>query len=612
MNNPPLKADILIVDDTIENLNLLATMLQKRGYKVRKALNGSIALMGVRNTPPDLILLDIKMPEMNGYEVCEQLKADPKTRPIPVIFISALGEVLDKVKAFSLGAVDYITKPFEIEEVMVRVENQLALKAAKAEIEKLNQSLELRVRERTAQLEAEIQERKNIEQKLRYLASHDVLTGLPNRLFFMKKLKLVLQQTKQEPDYQFAVLFIDCDRFKIVNDSLGHLIGDKLLIALAKRLEKIIPKNCCLSRFGGDEFVILLTKINNIQETIDLAKQLEKSLKKPFKIGNHHLFMTISIGIVLGTAEYNQPQEILRDADTAMYKAKAKYNTLYQVFEPKMYHNVLNLLRLESELRKALEAKEFIVYYQPIVTTEDKKLVGFEALVRWNHPQKGIISPLKFIPLAEETGLIVPLEHWIFNESCRQIKQWQEQKLIPEYNFSVSVNISPSQFAEPDFIAKIDQALAKNQLESRFLKLEITEGVIIENADSATKILKQLKQRNIQVSLDDFGTGYSSLSYLHRFPLDTLKIDRSFVGRMGSKGEKLEIISTIINLAHSLGMNVIAEGVETEAQFEQLKAEKCEMIQGYLFAKPMDPQKTENYLQTQKQLRGNSFNTFDF
>jgi diguanylate cyclase (GGDEF)-like protein len=596
MKKPPFKADILIVDDTIENLNLLSTMLQKRDYKVRKALNGSIALMGAKNTPPDLILLDIKMPEMNGYEVCEQLKSDPKTRQIPVIFISALGEVIDKVKAFSLGAVDYITKPFEIEEVIVRVENQLALKAAKAEIEKLNQSLELRVKQRTIQLENEIQERKKIERRLRYLASHDILTGLPNRLFLMKKLKIVLQQAKQAPNYQFAVLFLDCDRFKIVNDSLGHLTGDQLLVDFAKRLKISLPENSYLSRFGGDEFVILLEKITDINEAIKLAKNLEQSLKNPFNLGTHHLFMNISIGIVFGSGEYNHPQELLRDADTAMYKAKAKNNRFYQVFEPKMYHNVLNILHLESDLRRALEAEEFIIYYQPIVRTNNQKIAGFEALVRWNHPQKGIMSPLKFIPFAEETGLIIPLEHWILNEACRQVKQWQDQQLIPEQDFTVSVNISASQFAQPDFIEKIDQALLQYHLESHYLKLEITESVIIDNAETVTKILKELKQRQIQVSLDDFGTGYSSLSYLHRFPVDTIKIDRSFVGRMGTKGEKLEIIATIINLAHSLGMNVVAEGVETSAQFEQLKAENCELIQGYLFAKPMDCQATEDFL----------------
>lgn len=603
------QGNILVVDDLLETLNLLTALLEERGHRVRRAIDGPMALMGASAHPPDLILLDINMPGMGGYEVCQRLKADEVTREIPVIFVSALNEVFDKVKAFEVGGVDYITKPFQIEEVLARIESQLALKLARQQIQELNAELEGRVWRRTRQLEEANRELKTLNQRLEreivhhqqtqsqllHMASHDALTGLPNRVFFMDKLMGAIARTKEQPDYRFAVLFMDCDRFKVVNDSLGHMAGDRLLISLARRLQFHLKAKSHLARFGGDEFTILLDNIYSVEEVTATAKRLQTALTWPFKLDDQDLFIDASIGIAIGTSEYTEPEQILRDADIAMYQAKSRGRGCYQVFDATMHAQVQKRFQLETDLRLAMENYDFILHYQPIVSLTDFKIDGFEALLRWQHPDRGLISPGEFIPIAEETGAIIPIGLYVLDSAIAQVKAWEEKQLIPP-QFRVSVNLSVKQFTQPNLIDKIDRIILKHQISSCRLKLEITESAIVENPEVATDILRQLRERQIQISLDDFGTGYSSLSYLHRFPVDTLKIDRSFVRQMADNGENMEIVRAIVLLAHQLKMTAIAEGIETAEQLAQLRHLDCEEGQGYYFSKPVESKIAENLL----------------
>ena len=578
-----IQEDILIVDDTLENLRLLSTMLIKQGYNVRKAINGKMALTAVQTVVPDLILLDIMMPEMDGYEVCQRLKANQQTAKIPVIFLSALNEVFDKVKAFEVGAVDYISKPFQFEEVLVRVQNQMALKSAQREILKLNTELEEKVKERTQQLEF-------ANARLLKMALYDSLTGLPNRALFLERLEKALNRAKADSVYQFAVLFLDCDRFKVVNDSLGHLVGDELLIAVARRLEASLSQKDTLSRLGGDEFAILLTDIQDLNYTTFVADGILESLSSPFQLQGHEVFISASIGIALGNSTVHQPEHLLRDADTAMYRAKALGKGQYHIFAPAMHDAALQLLHLESNLRKAINQQEFIVHYQPIIDLSDGKIAGFEALVRWQHPQYGMISPQSFIPIAEETSLIIPIDRWVLQQACHQLRLWQKEKLT-DYPLFISVNLSARQFAQLDLIDQIDQILTETQLNPQCLKLEITESAIMDNVNFAAVILQKLRERSIGLSIDDFGTGYSSLSYMHSFPVSSLKIDRSFVQRLDGNPENLGLIPAIISIAKTMGMSAIAEGIETTQQLNQLKTFGCDFGQGYLFSKPVEAQR---------------------
>ena len=597
-----VQGNILVVDDTPNNLRLLSSALTEQGYKVRSTIDGQMALTVARAALPDLILLDIKMPSMDGYEVCQQLKASPLTCEIPVIFLSALDEVLDKVKAFAVGGVDYITKPFQLEEVLARIENQLAIRAAKAEICRLNEEFAQRSRQRTAQLEAanrelerEVNERKRAEKRLLYMAFHDKLTGLPNRALLMNRLAEALKRAKHEQDYCFAVLFLDCDRFKVVNDSLGHLVGDQLLIAVARRLESCLRSVDTIARLGGDEFAIILENIEQISDAATVAERIHQELTSPFYIDERKIFINASIGIVQGAKDYDRPEKLLRDADTAMYRAKELGKARYQMFDAAMHARAQKTLNLETDLRLAVERQEFSLHYQPIVSLITGSIIGFEALLRWNHPEKGFVSPAEFIPVAEETGLIVPIGMWGFREACRQLRAWQNQHLTRQ-PLTISVNLSVKQFSQPDLLDQIDRILTETQLDSRSLKLEITESAIMENSKLATEILQQLKSRQIQLLIDDFGTGYSSLSYLHRFPVDALKVDRSFVSRIGENGENLEIVQAIVTLARNLGMSAIAEGIETAKQLVQLRDLGCEFGQGYFFSRPLAPESAEAML----------------
>jgi diguanylate cyclase (GGDEF)-like protein/PAS domain S-box-containing protein len=432
----------------------------------------------------------------------------------------------------------------------------------------------------------DITDRKRAEEKLVHDAFHDALTGLPNRVLFMDHLKQAVQRAKRKNHFPFAVLFLDFDRFKLINDSLGHMVGDQLLIAIAKSLKSNVRPGDTVARLGGDEFTILLEDLNNSDEATLIAKRLLHSLSKPFNLSDHEVFITASIGIALSAAGYEYPEDILRDADTAMYRAKSLGKARYEVFDKTMHANALNLLQIETDLWRAVERKELTLDYQPIVSLETGMIAGFEALLRWQHPSRGIVSPLEFISVAEETGLIVPIGQWVLDQGCRQIRDWQ--KLYPHPRLYVSVNLSAKQFMQPDLIDQVSLALDRAGLNPASLKVEITESMVMQNVESAQRMLGQLQALGVDISIDDFGTGYSSLSYLHRFPISTLKVDRSFVSSMTDNHENLEIVRTIVGLARNLRMDVVAEGVETLDQVAELRTMGCQYGQGYYFSKALN------------------------
>jgi len=433
------------------------------------------------------------------------------------------------------------------------------------------ETLEVNVKERTIELEA-------LSNRYRHDALHDSLTGLPNRAHFQKKLKQVVTQ-----DRPFVTLYLDFDRFKAVNDSYGHAVGDALLVAIGVRLETCMRPGDLVARLGGDEFAVLLEDSNNITDAVQVAERLVHVFQASIQVDNYMLYCTASIGIVAGDGSRTSAENVLRDADIAMYRAKASGRSQYVVFESSMRENIQARLALEADLRGAVEHEELVVYYQPVLHGASGKLAGFEALVRWQHPERLLVSPAEFIPLAEETGLIVEIDRWVLRTACAQLKTW----LRHNPDLTMSVNLSSRQFARADLAPFVAGVLAEFQLEPQQLKLELTESLLTDLSLGVRETLAALKKLGLRLHIDDFGTGFSSLSYLQRFDADTLKVDRSFVMRMLENEDGAELVRTIVNMAHNLGMKVVAEGVETAEQYTLLRALGCEYVQGYLFSKPV-------------------------
>jgi len=640
-----LSHSILIVDDNPVNIDLLGDILAD-AYHISVATSGMRAMEILKSGHhPDLVLLDIMMPEMDGYEVCRRIKADPETRHIPVLFITAKSEETDETRGLELGAVDYLRKPINPAVALARVRSQLELKQLRDRLQQAlstsennrrrNQALfqqlfgnspqaiilvdeantvveanprfeqlfgpfagpqtveELArrivpadlvqehrtffqsiVQGNTQQLETnrigaqgqlvpvsvfgyparvdgnlygifviyqDISERKAYEEQLRHQAFHDALTGIPNRLLLAERVDRALARASRLQDFRFALLMIDLDRFKGVNDSLGHPAGDKLLKDVSQRLGKCIRSLDTAARLGGDEFGILIEGYNDRNELEIIVRRILKSIEEPMNLEGTEIHISYSIGVVAYTKDYKKAEEVFRDADLAMYKAKACGKAGYRFFDPEMYQDAMESMQLESDLRNALSNRELELFYQPIVDVSSETIRGFEALVRWRHPGFGMISPVRFIPIAEESGLILPLGSWVLREACEQLKSWRERPEI-DPALTMNINISVKQFLQAEFVTELKSLIKELDLPPQSLKLELTESLFMEHSQSTLAKIQEIKEIGVQFVIDDFGTGYSSLSYIHKFPVDVLKIDKAFVQNLENETESLEIV----------------------------------------------------------------------
>lgn len=443
-------------------------------------------------------------------------------------------------------------------------------------------------------LVADITDRKLLENQLAHMAFHDPLTGLPNRTLCLDRIRQAIERSKRRDNYQYAVIFLDLDRFKLINDSLGHHMGDRLLEGVAGRLRECVRGLDTVSRLGGDEFVVLLEETGSYREIVRIIKRIRRTVGDVFELCDHDIHVTCSMGIVISPCHYDKPEELLRNANIALHRAKSEGRNRFKVFNTRMLEDAIRLMDLENDLRLGLKRGEFFLDYQPILSLCDRRLRGFEALVRWRRPGKGVASPMEFIPVAEDTGLIVPLGLWVLEEACQTMAAWQAK--YPEVrSMSMSVNLSARQLTQPTLVEDVESILHASGLDPRSLKLEITETVIMDNPELSILRLKRLKGLGVRLSVDDFGTGYSSLSYLQRFPIDTLKVDRSFVSDIEAS-ENRKIVGAVVALAHSLGLDVVAEGVEVETQSDVLNAFSCEAGQGFLFSRPVCREEVEKML----------------
>lgn len=441
----------------------------------------------------------------------------------------------------------------------------------------------------------DVTERKEAEAILEHNALFDQLTDLPNRANFMNHLQNAIEQFAADAEKNFAVLFLDLDRFKIINDGLGHLIGDKLLVAIAQRIKSTLRPGDVVARLGGDEFTILIHNLKHLNDATNVADRIQKQLLKPFKLDKYEVFSSASIGITVADENRRKPEDFLRDADTAMYQAKATGKACYKIFDSRMHTQSMHLLQMENDLRRAIERNEFQLFYQPIMSLRSPEITEFEALIRWERSENVFIPPNDFIPIAEETGLIIQIGEWVLQEACRQIAKWQNAVGF-EKRLSVSVNLSAKQLMHPNLVKQVKTALSETNLSPSCLKLEVTESMVMDNAELAIEVLSELCALGVRLSTDDFGTGYSSLSYLNRFPFERLKIDRSFVGKMDTDAKSEEIVRTIIRLAENLNLEVVAEGIENERQFHRLRELGCHYGQGYFFSKPVNFKKAGEML----------------
>ncbi|MFG6101557.1 EAL domain-containing protein [Leptothoe sp. EHU-05/26/07-4] len=565
---------ILVVDDEPNNFEVIEALLATENYELQSATSGKEALGILPSVQPDLILLDIAMPEMDGLAVCQKIKAMPQWQSIPIIIVTAVTGKLVLAKCLETGADDFISKPVSGLELRARVRSMLRIRQQHQQLSAFNTHLEATVQERTEQLQTMI--------------AQDSLTKLPSRTNLLEKLAECLDRK----DSTLAVIILDCDQFHLVNGSFGHVFGDKLLVAIAQRLLKKIRPSHILARLGEDEFCWVVNPISEANATaIDSVIQtISNSFHQPFLVEGCEIYMTASVGIAFSQEPCQTAAQLLQAADTAMYQAKLRGKGSVQIFSPQMHVQIHDRLTLEADLQRALNNQEFTAFYQPIIHLETLKIVGFEALIRWQHPEKGILPPGLFIPSIEASGLIEPVGILIFQKACQQLQVWQ-QRGWPE--LTMSINVSPRQFNSPNLLDSIDQVLAETQVNPACLKLEITESAIMGSIDNATALTKELQARQMQVSIDDFGTGYSSLKYLNCFLVNNLKIDRSFIKEFTSERNHYPIVNTIVALAQELGLSIIAEGIETQQQLLWLQNLKCDFGQGYFFSKPLPASEIE-------------------
>jgi len=574
---PYKTSKILVVDDEIDLQRLIQQRFRKKiqaqEFQFVFATNGENALEILRNEREvDVVLTDINMPEMDGLTLLR--KINEIDQHIKTIVLSAHDDLTKIRKAMNYGAFDFIPKPIDFKD-LERTLNKTLISAKNARHKQ--------------------QQHQKIKSHLVYNAIHDLLTHLPNRSWFVSLLEHHIKLALRNKNYVYAVLFIDLDRFKIVNDTLGHSIGDQLLKGVAQRLSNCIRSVDTVARFGGDEFVILLEEVRDIHDVTRVAQRIQEQLSYPFHLENYEVHTGASIGIALSTIGYQHSEEVLRDADAAMYRAKRLGRGRYAIFDPEMQASAMERLKLEKDLRTALERQEFCLHYQPILTLLTGRLHSFEVLVRWESIAQGMISPVKFIPLAEETGLITPLGWWVFQQACHQLHHWQQ---CPGHaNLMLNLNLSSIQLKQTNFVQQIEGILKQSCLEGDSLQLELNESYLLNNVTGQVNVLKELKALGIKLCIDDFGTGYSALSCLNEFPIDTLKLDRKFVQKIDTNPEVLETVKMIISLAQSLKMNVIAEGVENLQQLEQLQALGCDYGQGYFLSQPLQVEGADSFLQ---------------
>jgi diguanylate cyclase (GGDEF)-like protein len=552
-------ARILIADDEPGIRHLLHQVLCER-YDCTEVCSAEEALARLRAEKFDLVLSDITMEGISGLEMLPLAReCAPET---VVVMISGEQTIDGAIQAMRAGAFDYVTKPFDLQHVEAAVGRAL---------------------EHRALLETKRLYERHLEEKVNYLSLYDALTGLPNQNLFKSSCERELSAARNG-GRKVATMFLSVDRSKRIYETLGHEVGDKLLREIGRRLSSCVREDDILAYFGGDEFALLLRQIGGAEDAVKLVGRVREALKPVFNLDGQELFITASLGISLSPDDGADGHTILKNAAAALDRARQQGGDQYQFYTADMNAAALQRLSLENDLRRALERGEFLIHYQPQVGAGTGRLTGMEALVRWQHPELGLVSPAEFIPLAEETGLIVPLGEWVLREACAQRQRWHNSG---HASLRLAVNLSARQFEQPDLTEMIARVLAETGLDPRCLELELTESSVMKNADASAAVLGELKRSGIHISIDDFGTGYSSLSYLNRFPLDKLKVDQSFVRGMLSNQGDAAIVRAVITLAHSLKLKVVAEGVETKEQLAFLHLLKCDEMQGYLFSKPL-------------------------
>jgi diguanylate cyclase (GGDEF)-like protein len=553
--NKPTSSPILLVEDNPGDARLVREMLNGGSSRefdvthVERLAEARAEL--IQNVGTECVLLDLSLPDARRLEALMQLRA--AAPEVPIVILSGLQDELLAIKAVQEGAQDYLIK-------------------GRVDSDQLGRSITYAI------------ERKQGERELQHEATHDALTGLPNRVLFMDRLTHALALSRRH-DTIFAILFIDLDKFKLINDSLGHETGDQVLMEVGRRLDDALRGSDTAARYGGDEFIVLCEDIKDEQQAIKIAERITDSLEAPLRLDSDNAFVTASVGIVVASDSNADPEILIREADSAMYRAK-KRGVRCELFDNDLRARVVERREIERDLREAIEKQQFRVLYQPQVDLRTGKVVGVEALVRWDHPQRGLLAPADFLSLAEETGLIVPIGNWVLEESLRQAEHWRAAR--PDSEFQISVNLSAPQHEDPNLVRSIETALATTGTNPSNLCLEITETVVMKDVDATLKVLEALKALGAKLSVDDFGTGYSSLTSLRRFPVDSLKVDRSFVSGLGNGhvAEDAAIVTAVISLAHNLGLTAVAEGIETAEQLAELRAMDCDMAQGFYFARP--------------------------
>ncbi|WP_165784480.1 putative bifunctional diguanylate cyclase/phosphodiesterase [Zhengella mangrovi] len=587
---------ILVVDDVADNRDILTRRLVRRGFHVTEASGGHDALNQIETGTFDLVLLDIMMPDLSGNEVLRRIRERFSNTELPVIMVTAKSQSEDVVESLSIGANDYVTKPVDFAVAIARINGQIEAKKASDRTLRSKQTLEATTEQLNTSLSAKEVElanesgrRKVSEEKLHFLAYHDSLTELLNRQGFRDALHHAIDEMPVN-DMEPALLFIDLDGFKAVNDLFGHAIGDKLLRAVGERIQSVVPASFDIARLGGDEFAVITRYGVQPDASMQLAEQIVAEIGKPFTVDGTQLNIGASCGVARASHFSSDLDGLVKAADLAMYHAKSNGRGGAVLFEARMLQEQEEKRQLESDLRIAVQHSQFELFYQPLINIDTREITGFEALIRWPHPKRGLMSPEIFIPLAEETGLINQLGAWVLREACKEACKWPE-------HIKVAVNLSPIQFESPSLLSTLINALAASGLAPNRLELEITESALLGNEGKNVQMLQAIRELGVRVSMDDFGTGYSSLAYLKNFQFDKIKIDRRFVQGLESNISDAAIVEAIINLSKSIGVGTTAEGIETESQLSAVVTQGCREGQGYLFSRPLTARDAQEFIE---------------